>query len=144
MSGEEKAMIRAVKAAGPDDDLPRLIYADWLGENGRAVESGRARDGKAPCPHCHGAGFVSVEPGPGVWRCDSCLGTGSRLLPPDPNCEDCSGAGEFVPNPGDPEPPAPCRCRLGWRPPNLPIEDLWEESPDEERGFHQFHEFRPK
>jgi len=34
-SDEQAALLRAVCAA-PDDDLPRLVYADWLDENGRA------------------------------------------------------------------------------------------------------------
>ena len=34
MTGDEHALVRAIIAA-PDDDLPRLVYADWLDENGR-------------------------------------------------------------------------------------------------------------
>jgi uncharacterized protein (TIGR02996 family) len=34
MNAEESALIAAVVAA-PDDDTPRLVYADWLDEHGR-------------------------------------------------------------------------------------------------------------
>jgi uncharacterized protein (TIGR02996 family) len=34
MSTDERAFLNAIIAA-PDDDLPRLVYADWLQENGR-------------------------------------------------------------------------------------------------------------
>jgi uncharacterized protein (TIGR02996 family) len=33
MTGEEEAFLRAI-CANPDDDLPRLVYADWLDERG--------------------------------------------------------------------------------------------------------------
>jgi uncharacterized protein (TIGR02996 family) len=33
-SGDELALLKAV-ASAPDDDLPRLVYADWLEERGR-------------------------------------------------------------------------------------------------------------
>jgi uncharacterized protein (TIGR02996 family) len=35
MTADEQALLNAVIAA-PDDDLPRLVYADWLEEHGRA------------------------------------------------------------------------------------------------------------
>jgi len=34
MTADERALIQAIIAA-PDDDLPRLVYADWLEEHGR-------------------------------------------------------------------------------------------------------------
>jgi uncharacterized protein (TIGR02996 family) len=34
----EPALLAAV-AASPDDDLPRLVYADWLDENGRSLRA---------------------------------------------------------------------------------------------------------
>lgn len=34
MTGDEHALVQAIIAA-PDDDLPRLVYADWLDENDR-------------------------------------------------------------------------------------------------------------
>jgi uncharacterized protein (TIGR02996 family) len=34
VTGDERALLAAIVAA-PDDDLPRLVYADWLEENGR-------------------------------------------------------------------------------------------------------------
>jgi uncharacterized protein (TIGR02996 family) len=34
MTADERALLNAVIAA-PDDDLPRLVYADWLEEHGR-------------------------------------------------------------------------------------------------------------
>ncbi len=38
MTAEERALLRAVCEA-PDDDLPRLVYADWLEEHGRPVRA---------------------------------------------------------------------------------------------------------
>ena len=35
MRDEIRAFLRAI-AAAPDDDLPRLVFADWLDENGRS------------------------------------------------------------------------------------------------------------
>lgn len=35
---EEKAFAAAI-AARPDDDLPKLVYADWLDERGRGAEA---------------------------------------------------------------------------------------------------------
>lgn len=34
MNPDERALLQAI-IAGPDDDLPRLVYADWLDENDR-------------------------------------------------------------------------------------------------------------
>ena len=34
----ERALLAAI-AASPDDDLPRLVYADWLDENGRPLRA---------------------------------------------------------------------------------------------------------
>ena len=34
MTADELALLRGVEAS-PDDDLPRLVYADWLDEQGR-------------------------------------------------------------------------------------------------------------
>jgi uncharacterized protein (TIGR02996 family) len=34
MTADERALIQAI-IANPDDDLPRLVYADWLEEHGR-------------------------------------------------------------------------------------------------------------
>jgi uncharacterized protein (TIGR02996 family) len=33
MSGERKQLLAAIRA-NPDDDAPRLVFADWLEENG--------------------------------------------------------------------------------------------------------------
>ncbi len=38
MTADELALLRGVEAA-PDDDLPRLVYADWLDEHGRHVRA---------------------------------------------------------------------------------------------------------
>jgi uncharacterized protein (TIGR02996 family) len=38
MSSDEQALLRAI-AAAPDDDTPRLVYADWLDEHGRPVRA---------------------------------------------------------------------------------------------------------
>ncbi len=39
---DEDALLRAITLA-PDDDLPRLVYADWLDERGDPAFGGRAR-----------------------------------------------------------------------------------------------------
>ena len=41
MSGDEAALLAAVIAA-PEDDLPRLVYADWLDERGEGSDAARA------------------------------------------------------------------------------------------------------
>ncbi len=45
MAGDEGAFLRAI-AANPHDDLPRLVYADWLDETGRP---GRAEYVRLDC-----------------------------------------------------------------------------------------------
>lgn len=40
--GEREALLAAI-IADPDDDLPRLVYADWLEEHGAASDVARAR-----------------------------------------------------------------------------------------------------
>jgi uncharacterized protein (TIGR02996 family) len=49
----------------PDDDTPRLVYADWLDENAGAVA----------CGSCAGSGNPVPHTGP-VYRCLTCDGTG--------------------------------------------------------------------
>jgi uncharacterized protein (TIGR02996 family) len=47
---EERAFWRAI-AENPDDDMPRLVYADWLGERGHQAECGEyIRDAIAKKP----------------------------------------------------------------------------------------------
>jgi len=75
MSPDELAFIAAILVA-PDDDAPRLIYADWLQENAGTVPCGECKDGKgeyvrdgsgvrvmkyprAGCCKCSGTGYVS-------------------------------------------------------------------------------------
>jgi uncharacterized protein (TIGR02996 family) len=41
MSDEEAALLRAI-CAEPDDDTPRLVYADWLEEQGEALAAAHA------------------------------------------------------------------------------------------------------
>ncbi len=53
--------------ADPDDDTPRLAYADFLDENAVSVE----------CPRCHGAGWYDREQGDSEMSCRTCYGTGS-------------------------------------------------------------------
>jgi uncharacterized protein (TIGR02996 family) len=38
MTADERALIQTI-IANPDDDLPRLVYADWLEEHGRAASA---------------------------------------------------------------------------------------------------------
>ncbi len=39
----EETALRAAIAAAPDDDAPRLVYADWLDEHGRADQADAIR-----------------------------------------------------------------------------------------------------
>lgn len=60
MCDDEKALRRNI-IANPDDNLPRLVFADWLEERGR----------KVPCPVCLGCGTVSDG-----CECFLCLSSG--------------------------------------------------------------------
>jgi uncharacterized protein (TIGR02996 family) len=42
MTADEKAFLNAI-AAAPDDEAPRLVYADWLDERDRGEEATRQR-----------------------------------------------------------------------------------------------------
>ena len=70
MTPTEHALLAAILAA-PDDDTPRLVYADWLEENA----------GMMPCGRCEGRRYLGA-PAPGLhgWigapECDSCHATG--------------------------------------------------------------------
>jgi uncharacterized protein (TIGR02996 family) len=48
MAGEREAFLAAI-AAAPDDDTPRLVYADWLDENGTEDDRARAALIRAQC-----------------------------------------------------------------------------------------------
>ena len=41
VSTEEAALLAAI-ASNPEDDTPRLVYADWSDENGKKVDRDRA------------------------------------------------------------------------------------------------------
>jgi uncharacterized protein (TIGR02996 family) len=76
-----KPFLRAICEA-PEDDAPRLVYADWLDENGdadraefirRHVHLGRNPDDVGAGHRCaelfraHGRRWVAELPGPGEW-----------------------------------------------------------------------------
>lgn len=63
MTPEHDAFLRAI-IANPGDDLPRLVYADWLDENARVVE--------VVCKECGGVGWEAGHEG--IERCNECLG----------------------------------------------------------------------
>ena len=46
-TGDELALLKAV-ASRPDDDLPRLVYADWLDEHGRGERAEFIRCSRPP------------------------------------------------------------------------------------------------
>jgi uncharacterized protein (TIGR02996 family) len=48
MSGEREAFMAAILAA-PDDDTPRLVFADWLDEHGTEADRARAALIRAQC-----------------------------------------------------------------------------------------------
>lgn len=66
MNDERAAFLRAIRAA-PDDDTPRLVFADWLEE----------RAGTVPCPACQESGKPGYthrhgKHGPGYYPCSMC------------------------------------------------------------------------
>jgi uncharacterized protein (TIGR02996 family) len=63
---EEQALVRWI-LTDPADDLPRLVYADWLDENAKLL---------SPCPHCGGGR-------PGEWM---------YAVNRDGECATCDGA----------------------------------------------------
>lgn len=73
MHSDETCLLAAILAA-PDDDLPRLVYADWLEENAGTVE----------CWRCKGTASIVTrydnDEGPIVpgtrRKCDRCSGSG--------------------------------------------------------------------
>lgn len=58
----EQALLRAILLK-PEDDLPRVVYADWLDEHA-----------DTRCPRCLGS---MIEPSFGERDCESCRGTGT-------------------------------------------------------------------
>jgi uncharacterized protein (TIGR02996 family) len=76
MTPDELALLGGV-LANPADDLPRVVYADWLEEHA----------GDGPCGRCQGSGFIGWD-GTSLPRtsstCPSCRGAG-RV--PDGNAE---------------------------------------------------------
>lgn len=80
---ERTALLRAV-IAEPDDDLPRLAFADWCEEYARTERvpcPTCSRYADEPCPQCDGAGWHN-EMGPNTFP---------------RTCPICEGAGEFPP-----------------------------------------------
>lgn len=73
----EAALLAAV-IARPDQDGPRLVYADWLDENAGAAEcgwcGGRGEDRPPPAVEVGGRRMVYVGP---LGLCPQCRGTGS-------------------------------------------------------------------
>lgn len=63
-------LLAAILAA-PDEDTPRLMYADWLEENGAAVE----------CRWCPPEEDSGEEPHPADIRCPRCGGSGFAAHP---------------------------------------------------------------
>lgn len=65
----------------PDDDTPRLVYADWLDEQPGTKACVRCRNGRLYCPKCSGEGCSPY----GVAANGPCLA--------DQECEYCDGTG---------------------------------------------------
>lgn len=63
MCDDENALLAAVIAA-PDDDLPRLVYADWLDEHGRAE---RAEFIRGQCFMARARSDPRAKPERAVW-----------------------------------------------------------------------------
>lgn len=69
MHPEQRAFIDAI-IANPEDDAPRLVYADWLDEH----------DDQMSCPTCNGDCQVKISvtyvPNNQYTRCQTCNGSG--------------------------------------------------------------------
>lgn len=65
---EYQAMLAGIRAV-PDDDLPRLVLADWLEEHGEAE---RAEFVRVQCELAKTAGFIQSNTDQTRWVCDSC------------------------------------------------------------------------
>lgn len=93
------ALLRAIEAQ-PEEDTPRLLFADWLDENGRVrrVECPECKRKPAKCPKCKGKGRINVYKGVATYKrmmsCRSCNGTGKGV-----SCSHCSGTGYVEHNP---------------------------------------------
>lgn len=84
---EESSFLRTI-CDHPDDDLPRLVYCDWLDENGQSEraefiriqielsESSKYVNEYADCPVCDGTGYTDLPPCCRV--CSWCLGIGKK------------------------------------------------------------------
>jgi uncharacterized protein (TIGR02996 family) len=107
---ERAAFLSAIKAA-PDDDTARLVYADWLDEQGaerdaRHAEMIRFQFRMARTPHDHAAKCRSTERRPGTGpRCERCAleredrgwqSWGQDNLVPAPFCGRCVFRRGFV------------------------------------------------
>ena len=58
---DHEALLASILTA-PDDDAPRLVYADWLDEHA----------GDVACGWCEGRGWYDSEPGDGEMSCYAC------------------------------------------------------------------------
>lgn len=78
---DETALLAAIRD-NPEDDTPRLVYADWLQENNEAVE----------CPTCLGTGSHAINPYELAARYGA--GTATRILD-HAWCGKCDGSGRI-------------------------------------------------
>lgn len=82
---EQSALLRSV-VTNPDNDVPRLVYADWLQEHAE-TDAQRAyaelirvqceRVKHTPCTACEGAGRLPADHRGGTIECGLCWGKGS-------------------------------------------------------------------
>lgn len=56
---DEEAFLNAIRAS-PDDDAPRLVYADWLDEHGQPEKAGYLRTEAALGAQGHGDGCTKI------------------------------------------------------------------------------------
>ena len=61
MSPDELALMKAIYAA-PDDDMPRLVYADWLDEQGNAEQQAHADFIRLQCERYHNEPRSGISP----------------------------------------------------------------------------------
>lgn len=95
---DRAAFLRAIAAAAWDDELPRLVYADWLDEHDEPEEADRQRKW---VPAVRWLREYAVKHKPYDVACVTCYGSGKDYFAPGrrpgedpPACPACGGTGE--------------------------------------------------
>lgn len=87
MCDDERGFLKSLLSS-PQEDMPRLVYADWLDENARDVPCDQCVDGDVGCSACEGAG-VYYDPPYSLNRL-ACPHCDEGMLPD--KCQKCHGS----------------------------------------------------